>query len=63
MTTKLALKLFLQEETNLTANEIKLIKEALAWYSDEVNDLYYKDHIVNIVDLYRHVLKLKAEFK
>lgn len=63
MTTTTALKLFMQEETNLTAEQIKLIKEALTWYSDNINDLYYRDHIINIVDLYSHVLKLKAASK
>ena len=63
MTTTTALKLFMQEETNLTAEQIRLIKEALTWYSDNINDLYYRDHIINIVDLYSHVLKLKAASK
>ncbi len=63
MTTTTALKLFMQQETNLNADQIQLVKDALAWYSDNINDLYYRDHIINIVDLYKYVLKLKAASK
>ena len=64
MTRELALAKFLKEEgDNLTISEICFIKQALKWYDDEINDLYYKDHIVNIIDLYKYVLKLKADSK
>ncbi len=64
MTTNLALAKLLNEEGDkLTISEICFIKEALRWYSDEINDLHWKDHIINVVDLYRHVLKLKADSK
>lgn len=62
MTRQLALAKFLKEEgDNFTINEITFIKEALKWYDDEINDLYWKDHIINIVDLYTYVLKLKED--
>lgn len=60
MTRELALAKLLKEDgDNLTIDEIIFIKAALRWYDDEINDLYWKDHIINIVDLYKHVLKLK----
>ena len=62
MTTKLALAKLLKEDGDkLSIDEIKFIKAALRWYDDEINDLYWKDHIINVVDLYRHVLKLKED--
>lgn len=62
MTRELALAKLLKEEGDkLTIDEICFIKKALRWYDDEINDLYWKDHIINIVDLYKHVMKLKGD--
>ena len=45
----------LMAETPCSIEQIIIIQRALKWYDDEINDLYWKDHIRQIVELYVHV--------
>ena len=56
MTRQTALaKLLNSEGDNYSLDQIIIIQRALKWYDDEINDLYWKDHIKQIVELYVHV--------
>ena len=54
MTRKEAMKK-LMAETKCSIDQIILIQRALKWYDDQINDLYWKDHIRQIVELYVYV--------
>lgn len=56
MTRQTALaKLLKSEGDNYSLAQIMNIKRALNWYDDEIDDINWRDHIFDIVELYNQI--------